>query len=139
MAGFVVDCSVTMGWCFEDESTNYALQVLGKLKTSHAIVPAIWPLEVANVLLVAERRKRIAPAEVTRFVALLEALPITVQESATARILDDVLSLARSTGLSSYDAAYLELAMRAGIPLASRDQALVRAAKSVGVPFLKVR
>ncbi len=133
MIRFVLDCSVAMAWCFEDETNPYTEAVLQDLADAGAVVPSIWPLEVANVLLVAERRKKISKAQSRRFVELLQSLPIDVDEVSTARAWDGVLSLAREQYLSAYDAAYLELAMREGLPVATADNDLKKAAKRCGV------
>lgn len=129
---FVLDCSVTMAWCFSDENDHYADTVLDRLADAEALVPSLWPLEVANVLLVAERRHRLTEAQATRFVDLIGALPITVDRNTPDYALGSILSLAREHALSSYDAAYLELAMRSGLALATRDATLMKAAKRCG-------
>jgi predicted nucleic acid-binding protein len=133
MSTVVLDCSVAMAWCFEDECDEYADSVLDALASNSALVPAIWPMEVANVLLIAERQKRLKEAESIRFIELLSSLPIVVEETDFQRALGPVLSLGRSQHLSSYDSAYLELAMRFGAPLATRDRALRLACKKSGV------
>lgn len=133
---FVVDASVTMAWCFEEETTPYTESILDRLVDEAAMVPAIWPLEVANILVIGERRQRVTTAQVTRFVQQLGNLPITVDTQAIAGAWGPVLSLARTQGLSAYDAAYLELAMRQGFPLATNDARLSEAAARVGVPLL---
>lgn len=136
MSRFVLDASVALSWCFEDEADAAGDAVLRRLSVEAAAVPGIWPLEVANVLLAAERRKRITPAESGRFLHLLESLPIEVDAHAAARAPREILALARAHGLSSYDAAYLELAVREGIALATRDANLAAAAAGLGVPML---
>jgi len=133
---FVLDCSMTMSWCFEDEADAAADAVPDCLIDSEARGPSIWPLEVANVLLVAERRGRLRAADSARFLQLLGGLPVTVEETDRPRAHGSVLELARRTGLSSHDAAYLELAMRLGAPLATRDQGVRAAAVAEGVPLL---
>lgn len=133
---FVVDCSVTMAWAFEDESTEQSDAVLDRLTTEEAIVPGIWPLEVVNVLLAAERRKRLTRAKVARFTEVLGSLPIIVDANGQDRAFSSVLPLAREARLSSYDAVYLELAMRLDVPLATTDADLRRAASEVGVDLL---
>lgn len=133
MTGFVLDCSVAMTWCFGDETNPYSEAVLQDLADTGAVVPSIWLLEMANVLLVAERRKRISKAQSRRFVELLQTLPIAVDDVSAARAWDGLLSLAREQQLSAYDAAYLELAMREGLPIATLDAALRKAAKRCGV------
>jgi predicted nucleic acid-binding protein len=132
--GFVLDTSVTVAWCFPDERGAYTQGILKSL-TPHfrAIVPVLWPLEVANVLLVGERRKRSTQADTATWLSFLSALPIVVDDETNARAWSDALNLARVQNLSVYDAAYLELAMRRGIPLATVDEKLKAAAKNVGV------
>ena len=130
---FVVDNSIVMSWCFQDEADPYADSVLESLTESLAVVPAIWPLEVANVLLVAERRKRLSSSGLAHFFELLRALPISVEQETPARMLGEIYELARSLRLSSYDASYLDLSMRSSLPLATRDKALLSAAKKCGV------
>lgn len=136
MNRFVLDCSVVMAWCFEDEADAYADSVLNLMDESEALVPCIWPLEVANVLLVAERRKRLTEAASLQFAGLLSELPITVDYESSDRALSEILFLGRQQGLSSYDAAYLELAMREGIPLATRDSKLSKVSRKCGVKII---
>jgi len=130
---FILDNSVAMVWGFDDEADPYAESLLDLMPTARAYVPTLWPLEVANVLLVGERRKRITPADTAAFLALLGTFPITVDDETTVRAWSETLSLARAQGLSVYDAAYLELAMRRGLPLATLDDKLKAAAQAVGV------
>ena len=136
MSRFVLDCSVAMAWCFADETDAVADSVLDRLSEDTALVPSVWPFEVANVLLVAEWRGRIKAADAARFLDLLSALPITIDETTRERAWGPIVSLGREHGLSSYNAAYLELAMREGVPLASRDATLCSAAEASGVPVL---
>lgn len=131
---FVVDNSIVMSWCFEDEGNSYAEAVLESLEAGEAFVPAIWPLEAGNVLLVAERKKRLSQASVVRFLTLLGGLPISVEQETPERMLREIVSLAREHGLSTYDASYLDLAMRLDLPLATQDASLVKAAKKSKVP-----
>lgn len=133
MSPFVLDCSITMSWCFEDEADRRAMDVLDRLSSEPAIVPAIWKLEVANVLVVAHRRKRIKRAEAERFLALLDDLPITIDVEGTA---GDTFRLAVELGISSYDAAYIELAVRRGLPFSTKDAKLATAARSIGVALI---
>ncbi len=133
-AQFVVDNSVVMSWCFEDEGNSYAEAVLESLETGEAFVPAIWPLEMGNVLLVAERKKRLSEASVIRFLTLVNSLPITVEQETPERMLKEIISLAREHGLSTYDASYLDLAMRLGLPIATQDASLMKAAQKCRVP-----
>lgn len=136
MTRFVLDASVALSWCFADEADAISDGVLRSLQTGSAAVPAIWPLEVGNVLLAAERRKRLSPADSSRFVGLLHSLPIEVDAFTAARGLREVLAVARQYQMTSYDAAYLELALRHGLPLATRDKRLATTAKSAGIELL---
>ena len=130
---FVVDNSVVMAWCFEDQANAYADSVLGRMVDAGAFVPSIWPLEVVNVLLGAERRGYISEADSIRFISLLSQLPIQVQHEGPGKGMKDLLALARAHSLSSYDASYLDLAMKRGMPLATLDKKLLRAAKAIGL------
>ena len=130
---FVIDNSIVMSWCFSDEISQYADAVLDRLQESTAFVPSIWPLEVVNVLLVAERKKRLREADSVRFITLLSQLLIIVEYERTARIMNDLLTLGRANRLSSYDASYLDLAMRKGLPIATIDTRLIAAAKKTDV------
>ncbi len=133
---FVLDCSLTVAWFFEDGMNRYAQAVEDSLAAA-AVVPGLWPLEVANALLVGERRSRATEANVTTFLRLLAALPIALDDDTASRAWQQSLHLARSHRLSVYDAAYLELALRQGLPLATLDDRLAAAATSAGVPAYK--
>ncbi len=134
--GFVLDGSVTLVWVFADEGDDYAAAILDKMPDLQAHVPALWALEVANALLVGERRGRTTPAMSAHFLALLGTFPITVDDETVARAWFETMHLARAHKLSAYDASYLELAMRLGLPLATLDGKLNAAATAVGVsPF----
>ena len=134
---FVIDNSVVMTWCFKDEINQYADAILDRLEVSTAVVPPIWPLEVGNVLLVAERKKRLSKADSTRFIVLLTGLPIIIEQEPPERMMKDILALAREHQLSTYDASYLDLAMRKGLPIATLDNKLKAAAKRSQVPIFK--
>jgi len=129
----VLDASVAAAWCLGDEDDDYSVAALRSLSGGGVVVPHLWGLEMANVLLVAERRGRISGEDVHQACANLLSLPIAVDPVARDRALSTVLQLARAHGLTSYDAAYLELAMRYDLPVATRDGALVIAAESEGV------
>ena len=129
---FILDASITLAWFFEDETDAYAEAVEDSLVSAVAFVPSLWHLEVANALIAGERQKRTTEAKVTHFLTLLSRLPITVDEETPARTWDDTLALARAHGLSTYDAAYLELALRRGLPLATLDDPLRDALRAVG-------
>jgi predicted nucleic acid-binding protein len=133
--GFVLDGSITLAWYFADEADTYADEVGRQLPAVEAIVPTIWPLEVANAVLMGERRKRSTPAQAATWISHLLSLPITVDDETSAHALGAILNLARMQSLSAYDAAYLELAMRRGLPLATLDDRLKAAAVAVGVPL----
>lgn len=129
----VVDNSVVMSWLFEDEVSAYADNVLDQLPEIKLIVPAIWSLEVSNVLLVAEKRGRLSNEDVSDFLNLLKQLPIEVVVEDHAKSMPRILALGRANELSAYDAAYLDLAIQNLCPLATLDKNLVKAAKSCGV------
>ncbi|MBM3521919.1 MAG: type II toxin-antitoxin system VapC family toxin [Alphaproteobacteria bacterium] len=136
MSRFVLDASVTFAWCFADEASPAADALLERADREGVVVPGIWALEVANVLLAAERRRRITTAPADRFVTLLAALPITVDRETADRALGDTIDLARQLKLTAYDVAYLELARRLRLPLATRDADLQRAARATSVRLL---
>ena len=133
MTPLVLDCSVSMAWCFEDEGSELADRVLDNLADTEAWMPSLWTFEVANVLLVAERRGRITPADSMRFVTLLSDLPILIDDAAHERALGSILSIGRDLGLSAYDATYLELAMRLGGVMATGDERLRAACRKSGI------
>ena len=137
MAEFVLDTSVAMAWCFEDEANPYADAVLDSLIDNAALAPSIWPLEVGNVLLVAERRKRISQSDSMRFLELLNSLPIKVEILSEQRMFEAILNLARKQKISSYDASYLDLSMQTGLKLATLDQSLRKAAGRCGVTLFQ--
>ena len=113
-----------------------AWAVLDRLRTAPAHVPALWELEIGNILLGAERRRRITEARAVEFLGILGDLDIRVEPDTPGRALRDVLPLARSQRLTTYDAAYLEIAMRLGLPLATKDAALIRAAAALKITTL---
>lgn len=129
----VLDGSVALAWCFADEADAYADALARGLPRLRIVVPALWYLEVANALLMGERRKRSTPADTKQWLAFLRSLPITVDEMPPAQLGHDILTLARTHGLSAYDAAYLELAVRRGLPLATLDHRLAKAARASGI------
>jgi predicted nucleic acid-binding protein len=131
---FVLDCSLTLAWFFEDEANAYAEAVEDSLTASSAIVPTLWPLEVANAMVMGERRSRTTEAKSTTFLGLLKSLPIALDDETALRAWQESIQLARTHQLSVYDAAYLELALRRGLSLASLDDKLKAAAAACGVP-----
>lgn len=136
MSEFVLDCSIAVAWLFEDEANPETDALLDRTMESGALVPALWRLEVGNVLSRAERRRRIDPSKLASYVDVLVQLPIATDTETEERALRETLALARQERLTTYDAAYLEVAMRRGIPLATLDKALIRAARRVGVDTL---
>ena len=136
--GIVIDASVALAWCFPDEATDYADGVLVALDGRTAMVPAIWSVEITNALLVGERRKRIRQPEVRRFVELLKGLSILEDGQPFADTVSNILPLAREHDLSAYDAAYLDVAVRHGAPLATLDKALQKAGRAAGVKIFEV-
>jgi len=133
---FVLDCSVTMAWCFDDEASDYADAVLRKLETEDVLVPTLWHLEVLNVLLVAERRGRITTQQRHDFLQLLSQLVNLDTDLPTTSISDTaVLELALQFNLSIYDAVYLALAITQKVPLATQDKKLKAAAQACGLWF----
>jgi predicted nucleic acid-binding protein len=133
----VVDASIALNWHFPDEDSPLADRVLARLQGDSAIVPAIWPLEVANGLLVAERRGRISSADTARANEAMLALSVQIHEVTLDHALEVIANLARSLGLTTYDAAYLDLAMREGLALATLGGDLRDAAARVGVPLIE--
>lgn len=129
----VIDCSVTMAWAFSDEADAVTDGVLERVTSEGATVPTLWSLEVANVLLTAERRGRLTAGDGARFLELLGRLPIVIDGETATRAFLQTLHLARELDLSSYDAAYLELAARLDLPLATLDNHLLEAAGVLGV------
>ena len=136
---FVMDNSIVMTWCFRDEASPYADAVLKSLEDNEAMVPASWPLEVVDLLLLAERRHWLHESDSIRFLSLLSRLPICVERTWPEKMMRQLLALGKDNSLSSYDAAYLELAMRQGLPLATLDSKLLAAAERVSVPTFAIQ
>ncbi len=130
---FVLDCSVAMAWVFPDEATEETGRLRDSLLGGRAFVPAIWPIEVGNVLRVATGRGRISTEDWARIRTNLEAMPIEIEPVSTSRVWGSVLELAHERRLSVYDAMYLELAVRMRLPLATLDRALAAAGSAAGV------
>lgn len=136
MSGFVLDCSIAVAWCFEDEASDACDVLLEQVRDEGALVPSLWHLEIANVMIQAERRGRIMTADVSLRLELLGDLPIVTDDETPSRALHEILALARAENLTSYDAAYLELAMRRGLPLATNDKRLRNAGAHTGVKII---
>lgn len=134
---FVLDASTTLAWAFRDESNSNAQWIRQRLLDDLPIVPSLWLIEVANVLLVAERRQRLTRGQIATFIEFLRGLPIQVDDSGLEYIFDRGMFFARSFGLSVCDTMYLDLALRLGIPLATQDKRLSAAARLAGVRLLE--
>lgn len=136
MSAFVLDNSVVMRWLLQSKKTvdqDYSETVLKSLVETNALVPNLWHLEAANVLLAAEKRHEIKPGDMERFIDQLESLPIVVDTMTSQKAFNRTLALAKALRLSSYDAAYLELAIREGLPLASLDKSMRKAMRNADV------
>jgi predicted nucleic acid-binding protein len=133
---FVLDASVTAAWCFRNEASPETTALLDSLRHRKPVVPGLWHLETANMLLQAERRRRITEAESVVLTKFLSNLPIETDSDSERRAHGPILALARLHRLTAYDAAYLDVAQRRGLPLATRDQALEEAAKESGVALI---
>jgi predicted nucleic acid-binding protein len=133
LKGVVVDASVALAWCFPDEASNYADRVLVALEGHAILVPAVWGLEIANAVLTGERSRRLRQPEIRRFTTLLDSLSLVQDVQSVGEHVSNVLPLARQYNLSAYDAAYLELSIRHGTPLATLDGKLQKAAQKAGI------
>jgi predicted nucleic acid-binding protein len=140
MAGFIPDASVTLPWRFDDEATPWTEALLSRLESGdHAVVPAHWPLEVVNALLVARRRGRVTAEQIGEFIEDLSALPIRIESPSDPQHWPAILALAEKHRLTAYDAAYLELALRTGLSLATLDGELRTAALKEGAAMVEQR
>jgi predicted nucleic acid-binding protein len=133
VSALVIDSSAALSWCFEDEASPETDAVFEQVRDQGAVVPGLWHLEVANVLLQAERRGRITTGDVAMRLELIADLPIMTDDETIARAWREILALARAEGLTTYDATYLEVAIRRGLPLVTKDAALIAAAGRSGV------
>jgi predicted nucleic acid-binding protein len=130
---FVLDASIAAAWVFPDEDAAVATEAAFQLVDDHALVPTLFWFEIRNLLLVGERRGRVDQPAGMRFLAHLDSLPLEDDRLPASAAL---LALARSHGLSAYDAAYLELAQRRAVPLATLDRRLAAAAEAEGVGLM---
>ena len=140
MTDFVLDNSVSMRWLLASEKASdqkYSVNVLESMRNVDALTPNLWHLEAINVLIGAEKRGEVSLGEIERFISQLENLPIHVDPLTAHQAFSRTLALSRAYNISSYDASYLELAMREGLPLASLDKKLVKAAKKADVEIYK--
>lgn len=129
----VLDNSVALAWCFKDERTALSIALLDRVARDGAVAPQLWPLEAVNGLLAAERRRRIDRETRLTLTGFLAKLPITIDPETADRTWSATARLAETHRLTAYDAAYLELAQRLGLPLATQDAALIAAARATGV------
>ncbi len=136
MTAFVLDNSVAMRWLLKSarpRDQRYALDVLNSLIDAEALVPNLWHLEATNVLLAAQQRGDVSAGEVERFILQLENLPVQVDPQTAHQAFGRTRALSNAYGLSSYDAAYLELALREGLPIATLDRRLRQAARKADI------
>ena len=136
MTLFVLDASISVSWCFEDETNPTADRALAALDSGAAMVPLVWAAEVGNALMRGERRGRITPDQIVQSLGAIASLEIVTDDDHVTGRLTDLLHLARTHRLSLYDAIYLDLAVREHLALATVDAALARAAQAVGVPLI---
>jgi predicted nucleic acid-binding protein len=136
VSAVVVDSSIALTWCFEDEASPETDMLFERVRDDGAIVPGLWHLELSNVLLQAEKRGRISTVDVAMRLGLIAELPISIDQETTARAWREILTMARAEGLTTYDATYLELAVRLKLPLLTKDNELAKAAKQLGVVVL---
>lgn len=136
MTAFVLDASIALAWCFHDEATPATGALLERLEDETAVVPALWPLELGNILAATERRGRLTSTRAAEFLALIGGLDIEIDGETATRALRETLALARAESLTTYDASYLELAIRLGLPLATKDSELGRTAARLGVTVI---
>jgi predicted nucleic acid-binding protein len=134
MAALVIDSSIAAAWCFPDERTDYANRVLWAVSALEAVAPRLWAYEVRNSVLMGVRRKRITRADAQEFFESIKGLRLRLADPVSY---DGVFTLADRHGLTVYDAAYLDLALREGLPLASLDNALCKAAGNSGVALFQ--
>ncbi|HHI88376.1 MAG TPA: PIN domain-containing protein [Hellea balneolensis] len=136
MSAFVLDCSVAISWCIEDEVSVETDALLERTRDFGAYVPDLWGYEVSNVLLQAHKRGRLSENQISAMLELLWALPVTIVSSSDLAAFKTNLTLAMSEKLTTYDAAYLALALSKHLPLATMDKALRRACGKLGIKVL---
>jgi predicted nucleic acid-binding protein len=138
MASFVIDASATLPWCFEDEATPYTEGILNRCAAGEeVIVASVWPLEITNGLLSAQRRGRVTAERVEQFLTQILRFHIQVEPFTTQQAVREVKQLAQTHQLTTYDAAYLALALRFQLPLATLDKELITAANAAGVRLVE--
>ncbi len=138
MSSFVLDNTVTMAWCFAEEATPLSESILDRLSNliDVAHVPALWLYEVVNVTELAARKGRISQSKAKEFLSNIASLPIGIESPTRSQVFNSVQALAALHQLTAYDAAYLELAIRYKLPIATFDQALAKAAQAAGVSLV---
>jgi predicted nucleic acid-binding protein len=136
VSAVVIDSSIALTWCFEDEASPETDLLFERVRDDGAVVPALWHLELGNVLLQAEKRGRITKDDVAVRLGLIAELPIAVDQETTIRAWREILTMARAERLTTYDSTYLELAVRRGLPLLTKDMELAAAARRLGVTVL---
>ena len=133
MTRVVIDASVTLAWCFEDEQEAYANKVGKKITELELVTASVWPLELANALLIAERRRRVGAAGIANIRSLLLGLDVEVASADLRRSLNEIVNLGRLYSLTAYDAEYLDVAMQQSLPIATLDSELRAASAAAGV------
>ncbi len=133
MTTAVIDSSIALTWCFEDEASPETDALFERVRDEGAVVPVLWHLELGNVLLQAEKRGRISATDASVRLDLIAELPISVDQEATVRAWREILTLARVQRLTAYHATYLELAVRRRLPLFTLDRDLAEAARRADV------
>ncbi len=136
MPSFVADASLAMAWCFQDEATPATRKLLEGISDQSILVPAWWYIEITNVLALAEQKGRIHADQIADFIALIEALDVEIDMEAPQRAFSDLLPLCRAHSLTSYDAIYLDLAIRRKLPLGTLDEPLRKVARKLGIKLL---
>ena len=137
MTGIVIDAFVALARCFPDEASECPDGVLVALEGRAILVPVLWSVEMTNAVLMAERRKRVKQPKIRRFVELLDAQTVIMDSQSVTESVSNILPIAREYGLSVYDAAYLDVAVRHAVPLATLDSALQKAARKAGIEIFK--
>ena len=139
MSRFVLDASIVLTWCFPDENAALAQHVADRFKQGDtALAPSFWPHEVLNALLAGEKLKRISGALVQSFLNDLAVLPVALAQFPAGVVFDRIQSLSRKHDLTAYDAAYLDLALESGLPLATLDDDLIRSCKKAGAGLVRI-
>jgi predicted nucleic acid-binding protein len=132
----VLDASLALSWALPDEASAYSDALLRRVAASGALAPDLWLHEIANGLLMAQKRGRYTTAQRMAFIEVLLQLPIEIEAPTARNVLDGQAALAERFGLTAYDAAYLDLALRRGLPLATQDKAMKSAATKAGVALV---